>query len=108
MRYIELKAVRPEMVDDPAHHRCTTYRSNALGQTNATLTPHPVLLALGANDKNRHGVYRALFRARLDQAAIDDVRQALNQNQPLGSSKLLTKIARVTSERREAEPRAAT
>ena len=30
-----------------------------------------------------------LFRAQLDREAIDDIRLALNQNQPLGNSALL-------------------
>jgi len=34
-------------------------------------------------------------------AAIDDIRLALNQNQPLGNSRFMTKIARVSSGRRE-------
>ena len=70
-----------------------------------SFSPQAVFLALGANDKNRQGAYCALFRTRLDQAAIDDIRLALNQNQPLGSSRFMTKIARMTGERREARPR---
>ncbi len=70
----------------------------------ASFSPQAVFLALGANDKNRRGAYRALFRASLDQAASDDVRLALNQNQPLGNRRCMTKIARVTGERREARP----
>ncbi|MGH8658774.1 MAG: hypothetical protein ACREV4_09970 [Gammaproteobacteria bacterium] len=33
MRYLELNPVRAEMVDDPAHHRWTSYRASALGAT---------------------------------------------------------------------------
>jgi putative transposase len=50
-RYIELNPVRAAMVDDPAHYRWTSYRHNALGQANPYLTPHPLYLALGQNDK---------------------------------------------------------
>jgi putative transposase len=71
----------------------------------ASFSPQAGILALGASDKNRHGAYRALFRAWLDQAAIDDIRLALNQNQPLGNIRFMNKIARVTGERREARPR---
>ncbi len=105
MRYIELNPVRAAMVDDPAHYRWNSYRSNALGRVNERLTPHPVLLALGANEKDRQDAYRALFRASLDQDAIDDIRLALNQNQPLGNSRFTATIAQVTGERREARPR---
>ena len=71
----------------------------------ASFSPQAVLLALDANDKNRQGAYRALFRASLDQAAIDDMRLALDKNQPLGNRRFMTKIARVTGEQREARPR---
>lgn len=71
----------------------------------ASFSPQAVFVALNANDKNRQGAYRALFRASIDQVAIDDIRLALNQNQPLGSSRCMTKIARTTGERREARPR---
>jgi len=68
----------------------------------ASFSPQAVFLALGANDKSRQGAYRVLFRVSLDQALTVDIRRALNQNQPLGNSRFMTKIARVTGERREA------
>ena len=104
-RYIELNPVRAALVDDPAHYRWTSYRANALGQENAHLTPHPVYLALGRDDKQRQAAYRALFRTPLDKAAIDDIRLALNQNQPLGNQRFYARIEKLTGERREAKPR---
>jgi putative transposase len=104
-RYIELNPVRAAMVEDPAHYRWTSYRANGLGQADARLTPHPVYLALGRDDKERQTAYRALFRAQLEHAAIADLRLALNQSQPLGNSRFLAKIEKVTGVRREARPR---
>jgi putative transposase len=104
-RYIELNPVRAAMVEDPAHYRWTSYRANALGQPDTRLTPHPVYLSLARGDKGRQTAYRALFRTQLDSAAIDDIRLALNQCQPLGNSKFLAKIEKVTGTRREARPR---
>lgn len=104
-RYIELNPVRAAMVEDPAHYRWTSYRANGLGQADARLMPHPVYLALGRDDKTRQVAYRELFRAQLDRAAIDDIRLALNQSQPLGNSRFLAKIEKITGERREARPR---
>jgi|JI10StandDraft_1071094.scaffolds.fasta_scaffold2254895_1 putative transposase len=71
----------------------------------ASFSPQVVFVTLGANDMNRRGANRAMFRASLDQATIDDIRLALNDNQPLGNSRFMDKIARVTGERREARPR---
>ena len=104
-RYIELNPVRAAMVDDPAHYRWTSYRHNALGNANCYLVPNSVYRALGKDDKDRQAAYRALFRARLDKAAVDDIRLALNQNQPLGNSRFYAKIEAVTGQRREAKPR---
>jgi putative transposase len=105
MRYIELNPVQAAMVDDPAHYRWTSYRANGLGQDEARITPHALYTELAATPKGRQSAYRALFRSALDGEALADIRLALNQNQPLGGSRFLNKIERVTGERREAKPR---
>jgi putative transposase len=104
-RYIELNPVRAAMVEDPAHYRWSSYRANALGQADSRLTPHALYRALGQSDKTRQGAYRALFRSELDRAAIDDIRLALNQNQPLGNERFYAKIEKMTGIRRQARPR---
>ena len=104
-RYIELNPVRAAMVDDPAHYRWTSYRHNALGATDSRITPHVLYQALGQTDKTRQTAYRALFRTQLDGAAVDDIRLALNQNQPLGNSRFYAKIEQATGVRREARQR---
>ena len=71
-RYIELNPVRAAMVDDPAHYRWSSYRSNGLGQAGSRLSPHDLYLALGRTDKERQANYRALFRTELDRAAPAD------------------------------------
>ena len=83
----------------------TSYRANALGQASAVITPHALYRALGATDKERQSVYRALFRAQLDETAIDDIRLALNQNQPLGNARFYARIEEMTGQRREPRPR---
>ena len=104
-RYIELNPVRAAMVDDPAHYRWTSYRHNALGVTDSCITPHVLYQAMGQTDKRRQTAYRALFRVPLDGAAIDDIRLALNQNQPLGNARFYAKIEKATGVRRQARPR---
>ncbi len=93
------------MVEDPAHYRWTSYRANALGQSDQRLTPHALYLALGRTAATRQADYRALFRAQLDREAIDDIRLALNQGQTLGNSRFHAKIEKMTGLRREARPR---
>ena len=104
-RYIELNPVRAAMVDDPAHYRWTSYRHNALGASGSRIGPHGLYQALGQTDKIRQTAYRALFRAQLDGAAIDDIRLVLNQNQPLGNSRFYARIEKTTGVRREARQR---
>ena len=104
-RYIELNPVRAAMVEDPAHYRWTSYRSNALGQDDQRLTAHPLYLSLGRSNKARQAAYRALFRAQLDRAALDDIRLALHQSQPLGNARFYARIENMTGTRREAKPR---
>ncbi len=104
-RYIKLNPVRAAMVDDPAHYRWSSNRANALGQTDSLLTPHSLYGEIGQTDKARQASYCALFRAHLDSAAIDEIRLALNQNQPLGNSRFYAKIEKISGVRREAKPR---
>lgn len=104
-RYIELNPVRAAMVNDPAHYRWTSYRANGLGQVDDLVTPHPLYLSLGSSAKVRQAAYRDLFREHLDCAAIDDIRLAMNQNQPLGNAGFYAEIEMLTGIRREAKPR---
>jgi putative transposase len=104
-RYIELNPVRAAMVEDPADYRWTSYRANALEQADALLSPHMLYLALGRHVASRQAAYRALFRTQLDRAAIDDIRLALNQSQPLGNTRFYANIEQMTGIRREAKPR---
>jgi putative transposase len=104
-RYIELNPVRAAMVEDPGYYRWSSYRANALGQGDARVSPHALYLGLGTTAARRQSAYRALFRSQLDKAAIEDIRLALNQNQPLGNERFLGKIEALTGVRREARPR---
>ena len=104
-RYIELNPVRAAMVEDPAHYRWTSYRANGLGQPDPRLSPHSLYRALGQDDSERQAAYRTLFRAQLDRAAIDDIRLALNQSQPLGNARFYARIEQMTGLRRGAKPR---
>jgi REP-associated tyrosine transposase len=104
-RYIELNPVRAAMVDDPAHYRWTSYRTNALSQASEIITPHPLYRALGKTDTERHSTYRGMFRTQLDREAIDNIRLALNQSQPLGNERFYQHIEKMTGQRREGKAR---
>lgn len=105
MCYIELNPVHAWMVDDPAYYRWSSYRAHALAQASSVRSLHPLYREMAAIDKARQTAYRQLFRGGLDREVIDDIRLALNQNQPLGNGRFLAKIERLTGTRREARPR---
>jgi len=100
MRYIELNPVRAGMVSDPAHYRWSSYRHNGLGQADERLTPHALYQGLSISDDERLASYRALFRSELDDDAIDDIRLALTQSQPLGDDRFAERICAKVGVRR--------
>ena len=104
-RYIELNPVRTGMVSDPGDYPWSSYRANALGRADAVRSPHPLYLALAADDASRRAVYRDLFRTALDDAPLADLRMALNRGQPIGNSRFYAKIEAMTGQRRELRKR---
>ena len=76
-----------------------------LGQVDALLAPHPLYLGLGASDTARQAAWRSLLRHQTDAEAINYIRLAINQSQPLGNERFHARIERVTGQRREAKPR---
>lgn len=104
-RYIELNPVRAAMVQDPVHYRWSSYHANALGRSDSRIKQHDLYLALGRSAEERQRAYRDLFRAELDRDAIDDIRLAMNQNQPIGDGRFHMQIENMIGAPREARPR---
>jgi putative transposase len=80
------------------------YRFNGLGKANQSVSPHPVYLSAKILS-SRQAAYRGLFQFELDFDIINDRRQAITQNQPLGNSRFYTKIEAMVGLRREPKPR---
>ena len=104
-RYIELNPVRANMVGDPGQYAWSSYRANALGATDSLLSPHALYRDLGATSESRQAAYRGLFRTGLDEAALTELRLAIQQSQPIGSERFLQQVEQMTGQRREARPR---
>ncbi len=76
MRYIELNPVRAGMVNDPGEYPWSSYRFNALGQTDELVTPHFEFQRLGTDDGARQAAYRVLFNRSISEAQIIEIRAA--------------------------------
>jgi putative transposase len=93
------------MVADRVDYRWCSYRANALGAPDPLLSPHPLYLALGADDDAQRRAYRELFRDALDEKPLSDLRLALNQDQPIGNDRFYREIEAMTGQRRELRKR---
>lgn len=99
MRYIELNPVRAGMVEAPGEYRWSSYGFNALAIVNKNITPHPLYLELGkqgANgDEERCFAYRELFRHKLDENLLHDIRVSVNEDLVLGRDDFKNKIEKM-------------
>lgn len=92
MRYIELNPVRAGMVDHPAKYRWSSHAANALGVSNAVLSPQAEYVALGRLPVDRQSVYRGLFDREVDSNELALLRGALQTGTPLGNEKFKAEI----------------
>ena len=91
-RYIELNPVRANRVAHPREHPWSSYHWHADGRRDVLLIDHALYRRLGKSAEARQSAYRALFRARLGDAALDEIRDATNKGWALGSDRFLTQI----------------
>jgi len=92
MRYIELNPVRANMVEHPRDYPWSSYHKNALGEEDELLTPHDLYQKLGATNEKRQVAYRLLFRHRLAERTLEELREATNKAWVLGDDHFKEKI----------------
>ncbi|MDQ7089501.1 MAG: transposase [Methylococcales bacterium] len=95
-RYIELNPLRASMVNDPADYAFSSYQINALGKPSDLCTPHSEYLSLGDNDKKRQKKYKLLFKQRLDNKLINDIRKITNKGMAIGNDNFIAQIKVLT------------
>ncbi len=61
MRYIELNLLRANMVKSPGYYRWSSYRHNAQGKDDITVTEHPLYTAMGRTKATRCENHKKLF-----------------------------------------------
>ena len=98
-RYIELNPVRAGMVIKPQDYRWSSYHANGMGKSSSLITPHEQYQRLGKTDAERREAYRALFRAHVDEALVEEIRSATNGNYALGNSRFQKQIEKALGRR---------
>lgn len=92
MRYIELNPVRAEMVVHPSDYPWSSYHRNALGLADLLVTPHIEYSRLGASDALRQAAYRQLFKHRIAENKLAEIREATNKAWVLGNDRFKARI----------------
>ena len=92
-RYIELNPVRADMVTHPSEYPWSSYRQNALGQPDKLVAPHDLYQRLGKTDNQRQKAYRSLFRTRIPNTTLAEIRAATNKAWVLGSDRFKERMA---------------
>lgn len=85
MRYIELNPVRADMIAHPSEYPWSSYRRNALGHPNELLIPHQEYMRLGKSEEERQSAYRQLFKHRISESSLEEIREATNKAWVLGN-----------------------
>lgn len=104
-RYIELNAVRAEMVRHPREYPWSSYHCHADGKLDSLLTPHSMYQRLGGTAVARQQAYRGLFRQHLSGETLDAIREATNKAWVLGSDKFKDRLAKKLERRVAPLPR---
>lgn len=83
------------MVSLPEQYPWSSYRSNALGELNGLLYPHPLYLQLGLDDRQRQRVYHSLFANEIESNDLEGLRSCLQSGTPLGDERFRSRIEQV-------------
>ncbi len=102
-RYIELNPVRAKMVKHPRDYPASSYRANAKGRADGIVAPHSVYDTLGPDAAARQAAYRQLFRRRIGEPTLDEIRAATNKGWVLGTDRFRERVEEMLD--RPAAPR---
>ncbi len=93
------------MVGHASEYPWSSYRYNALGEENKLLTPHALYRRLGRSEDERHKAYRKLFRHRLAEKTLEEIRKATNKAWVLGNDHFQQRIEKRTERQTSPKPR---
>ena len=99
MRYIEMNPVRAKIVSSPDQYLWSSYKANAIGETNSLIKVHPLYISLGSNNERRQLAYQQLFSQELPQRTVNDIRIKTNGGWVLGTDLFVTQFENNTNRR---------
>ena len=95
-RYIELNPVRASMVEHASEYPWSSYRQNAVGLSIELITPHSEYQKLGRSEADRQKAYRMLFRGRMAEKALNEIRDCTNKSWVLGDERFKSQVESYT------------
>ena len=98
-RYIEQNPVRAGIANHPAKYRWSSFHANALGRMDPIVTPHQRYLALGNDELDRLGIYRAICDVPFDNSTLAEVRSSIHKGWALGDSHFRDEVTAATGRR---------
>jgi putative transposase len=98
-RYLELNPVRAAMCSGPAEHECSSYRTNAEGAPDSSITAHYEYNRLGSTPTSRRRAYEELFATDPATWRIEEIRKAINGNFALGDEGFKRRLAAAVGRR---------
>jgi putative transposase len=104
-RYIEMNPVRAAMVAAPGDYRWSSYASNALGEPDAIVAPHPHYLALGRDEIERQEAYREIVRLSISDDDLLAIRSHVQQQRVLGTARFQAAIEAMSGRCARIRPR---
>ncbi|HIG65352.1 MAG TPA: hypothetical protein EYQ43_07330 [Methyloprofundus sp.] len=96
-KYIEMNPVKASMVKDIADYEWSSYRHNALGQTDKLITEHQLFKDLGATAEERSESYREIFGALNIAKQESQITEATMRGEVYGSDGFHSKISKLIS-----------
>jgi putative transposase len=105
MRYIELNPIRANMVKHPSEYPYSSYANNAVGKQDKLITPHNVYKRLGKTEPERQKNYRSLFKTKIDERTLEEIRESTNKAWVLGNDHFKDKIEKLTRRQTRPKPR---
>lgn len=104
-RYIELNPVRATMVEHPSEYPWSSYRGNAMGKKIELLVPHDIYCRLGKEPEDRQKAYRELFRGRMGEKTLTEIREATDKAWVLGDARFKAQVEEMTGRRADIRQR---